>query len=751
MSATESSTVVMPITKEAPARPSSWPGLGKPSKVWVYRDDHGRPLSLVMRFDRPGEEKVIRPATLNQMADGNLAWQLKAPPAPRAIYNLDRLAKNPDAPVLVVEGEKAAEAAAKLFPGWVVTTSGSCTSAGSADWGGLTGRKVAIWPDADEPGAKHAKEVERHAKNAGAVSVGTVALPAGLPEKWDLADLESNPVPGLDAVSALRLLEAAIQPVSESIEADPNEVEYWPVPQPLITKVEARPYPLDALPAVLRDAVAEVQGFVQAPTPLVASAALAAASVAVQARVDIARDPKLISPASLFLLTIADSGERKSTCDGFFTKAIQTYQTERNEAMIPAVNAHAASLGIWESQRAGVKSAIQEAARRGLQTVDLGRKLADLEATKPEPPRVPRLIYQDATPEALRHSLANRWPSGAVLSNEAGIVFGSHGMKADSLMRNLATLNLLWDGAEISTERRSGESFTVRGARLTMGLQVQEATFRAFLDGSGDLPRGSGFMARFLIGWPESTQGSRFFRDPPLSWPGLSAFDGRMAEILNLPVGMTNAGALTPRLLIFTPEAKEAWRTFHDRVERELGEGRSLRDIRDVASKTADNAARLAAIFQVFQHGEDSPVDLDRFERASRIVGWHLRESQRFFGELALPRELSNAVRLERWVVGQCHQTGSKEVSTRDAIRCGPTTTRSKGALDEALRTLKDLDRCCVVQDGKRRMIQIHPNLLLSNATVTAATVATLGDEQTAPGAACRKSRNCHCRSSEIA
>ena len=60
---------------------------------------------------------------------------------------------------------------------------------------------------------------------------------------------------------------------------------------------------------------------------------------------------------------------------------------------------------------------------------------------------------------------------------------------------------------------------------------------------------------------------------------------------------------LAPMPLHFTPAAKSSWITFHDDIERELRRGGELVDIRDVASKSADNAARLAALFQVFEHG----------------------------------------------------------------------------------------------------------------------------------------------------
>src|SRR5690606_31551671 len=154
------------------------------------------------------------------------------------------------------------------------------------------------------------------------------------------------------------------------------------------------------------------------------------------------------------------------------------------------------------------------AARQGKSVEAKRADLAALEHEEPEPPRVPRLVYGDATPEALTWGLAKGWPSGGVLSSEAGAIFGSHGMGRESIMRNLAILNELWDGRPQSFDRRKeGGSFTVRGARLTVALQVQEATLREFFARSGVLARGSGFLARFLVSWPESTQGQRLFSE----------------------------------------------------------------------------------------------------------------------------------------------------------------------------------------------------------------------------------------------
>ena len=285
-------------------------------------------------------------------------------------------------------------------------------------------------------------------------------------------------------------------------------------------------------------------------------------------------------------------------------------------------------------------------------------------------------------------------------------------MGKDSIMRNLALLNVLWDGGTLSIGRRTSESFTVRGARLTVALQVQDATLRSFFDRSGGLARGTGFLARFLVAWPESTQGYRPFTDPPSSWPALAAFNRRIAAILDNPVPIDEEGTLSPALLSLAPDAKVAWVAFHDAIEGELRTGGELYDVRDVASKSADNAARLAALFQVFEHGLGGAVGAEVFEGASRIAAWHLNEARRFFGELALPAELANAARLDTWLVDYCRRERTHLVPTKKVQQFGPGGLREKAAIDSAMRELEELSRARLVQEGRRKIIKVNPALL---------------------------------------
>jgi putative DNA primase/helicase len=505
----------------------------------------------------------------------------------------------------------------------------------------------------------------------------------------------------------------AHQPGKGEAPAGALEVKGWSDPHPLVAKVEREPYPLDALPLPIRAAVEEVVSFVKAPVPMVASSALAALSIAIQAHLDAKRLEKLHGPVGLFILVIADSGERKSTCDGIFTKSITEYEEAQAEASKPALRDHRAAIEAWEAKRGGVRDKIRQLAKDQKSTAAMESVLRDLEHDKPEPPRIPRLLYADATPEALAFGLAKQWPSGGVVSAEAGIVFGSHGMGKDSVMRNLGLLNQLWDGKSLTIDRRSTDSFTVRGARLTVALQVQEPTLREFFTRSGALARGTGFLARFLVAWPESTQGMRQIDpdapDGPATWPHLAAFHRRIAAILDQPVPIDEDGALTLPVLSLTPEAKAAWVEYHNAIESELPRGGELYDVRDVASKSADNAARLAALFQVFE-GAGSAIGLEAFESASLIAAWHLHESRRFLGDLALPAELADAARLDGWLIEHCRRERTHLVSTREAQRIGPIREREK--LAAALRELEELDRVKVTQEGRRKAIKVHPALV---------------------------------------
>ena len=132
--------------------------------------------------------------------------KVKKPKGGYPLYRLPSLLARSDLPVIVVEGEKAAEAGVHLFGDrYEVTTAiGGIGKADGTDWSPLHERDVVIWPDADEDkgkGDKHAHDVAKFANAAGARSVRMVDIGLyGLPDGWDVADRAPD---GFDVEQAL--------------------------------------------------------------------------------------------------------------------------------------------------------------------------------------------------------------------------------------------------------------------------------------------------------------------------------------------------------------------------------------------------------------------------------------------------------------------------------------------------------------------------------------------------------------------
>ena len=193
----------------APQRPE--PPTKGAEHVWRYSDTF-----LVCRF--PG--KKIRPLSWS-----GSRWEWKAPPAPRPLLNLSQL-RSRTGTVLIVEGEKAADAAVKLYPKAVVTTwSSGCKAIDKADWSPITGRRVILWPDADTVGQQAMDRLAQLLLRLPVDRVQIVTSPADSPEGWDLADATWTPE------EALTYLKANL--------SQPLELDQQPTAQPELQADEA--------------------------------------------------------------------------------------------------------------------------------------------------------------------------------------------------------------------------------------------------------------------------------------------------------------------------------------------------------------------------------------------------------------------------------------------------------------------------------------------------------------------------------
>lgn len=184
--ALEAKGAVLAGSRDRSDVPSDHFNLGAYHAHWDYHNANGSLIMRVCRWEQPGGKKDIRP--LVKTPDG---WKWAHHPNPRPLYQLDRLVNEPELPVLLVEGEKTAAAAQKLFPTHIATTwPGGAASQGQADLEPLRGRDVIVIPDCDAPGRKAMSWMLHHlkgiSKSARLVDPGQLA--SDLPDGWDLAD-----------------------------------------------------------------------------------------------------------------------------------------------------------------------------------------------------------------------------------------------------------------------------------------------------------------------------------------------------------------------------------------------------------------------------------------------------------------------------------------------------------------------------------------------------------------------------------
>jgi uncharacterized protein (DUF927 family) len=207
------------------------PTYGEPKRCWAYQDAEGRLVGYACRFDFLKADgtpsKDVLPVTFCHLGSGGRGWRAKGIPAPRPLYNLPAIAaarptselnEGQVAPaVLVCEGEKAADAAAALFPDLIATTPmHGAKSPHKADWSPLRDHRVIVWPDNDPPGREFAGAIAALAHEAGAADIRVVAVPKGWPEGWDLADA---PPTGATTETLRSLLEGAVpwRPPSKAV------------------------------------------------------------------------------------------------------------------------------------------------------------------------------------------------------------------------------------------------------------------------------------------------------------------------------------------------------------------------------------------------------------------------------------------------------------------------------------------------------------------------------------------------------
>ena len=472
------------------------------------------------------------------------------------------------------------------------------------------------------------------------------------------------------------------------------------------------PFPANHFYETVELAFDEVMDAVQSPDAMIASSFLTAMSVACQADIDMMLPIGHTTPCALFLATIGDSGERKTSTDNLVLKPIYEYELAQTEAYKAASEKYKAERRYWNATQKALDRMIAKS------VLDEPRELRErydaCMAAEPSKPALKRIVLKNTTERALINAMRGQSKSIALLSDE-GETFVKSGAA-----RGLGTLNKVWDGPAIATLDLAKEIIEVYAPRLTLSFMIQEGPFNAFLDKPNNMARASGFLARFLLCHPESTQGHRVTKnrreDGSSRHPALDVFHGRITELLHERDTRHATGDRSKRILRFSPDARARWVEAQNLIELRIGKGGAYEEIRDFASKSVEIASRVAGILHHFEGLEGDVVERSTLERALSIVEFYFREFKEKFGSHnQLPEDEKDALALKDYLCSRYWERDYNHAPRNDVRKNGPI--RHQGRFCSALDLLEAdgvirVERENYLQRSGRHLIILNPVVL---------------------------------------
>lgn len=564
-----------------------------------------------------------------------------------------------DTAICIVEGVSTGASVyeATGFPTVVAYGAGNLRKVAVIIRGNYPEAKILICADNDPAGSKAASDA--------AVAVrARVAIPSAEGHDWN----DVHRADGLDAVR--EAIEAALS--AENVEPEAAQVEIverdeWPEPIELDTETYGPDLALEALPPVLGDYIESVARAKQVPADLVVGCVLATLAGAAAGRARVAVGESHEEPLNLYAMGVAAPGERKSVAIREATRPVEEFERELIETMRSTVTE---AREAREIAVARLKKLRDNAAKKDDPTERAQLVAEAQQAAKEIPPLLPmpRLLIDDATPEAVAKVLAEQGGRLMLASEEAGSLLATmRGRYTSGASTGDVDIYLkAYDGGSIRVDRVSAgrEAVRIESPCLAVLVTAQPSLLRD-LGSDADL-RGRGLLGRFCFVVARPLVGLRPHVDLSIDRAAQDAYERAVRSILELPV--PRPGEIP--LLRLEGEALRLWIEAHDEIESAMREGGELESVRDWASKHAARVARVAALFHLLRHAASRspwavPIDAEDVA-AARVVGeWLTAHALAAVGMVGADPRVAHARKLLRWI----QRERCSDFSERDAYR----------------------------------------------------------------------------------
>ena len=489
------------------------------------------------------------------------------------------------------------------------------------------------------------------------------------------------------------------QPQVDEMPADrkAEKLDNWQAPISLRndTLIQSKPYPIDELPEVVRNAILATTEYVQAPVAMAAQCVLASISFLAQGKVNAPKETNREGmPSSLFFLTEGGSGGRKSSCQKLVELPIREHERQQYDE-------YKKSLEDWNARSKTIES----------------KEFAQWALDNPRPTD-PTSIFSDITIETLtKFYIKGIVKNASLSSDEAGQFFDGHTMKGDTAKSALGAFTKLFDDGYCQRNRASSDdNGTAYDVRLTFNLLGQ----RAVLAGALNDPtlRGQGFLPRFILTAPESIAGQRThtieFRQKLKNShndPRLTKFWNRCRDILKdeLPVLLNESGEVPYfPVMQLSSEAELLELDFYNECEILQGSGKQFEFMQPFASRANELARRLGAVLAYFEN--KSEIDSEIMQAACAVIRHSLSEWFRY-SDIEVADE-SDSEKLIKYLLTKCKKDKTNRLQRTVAMKGAPLQIRKAKEFDPCLNELIEFNYVRLVTINRSTYIELNPALL---------------------------------------
>lgn len=356
-----------------------------------------------------------------------------------------------------------------------------------------------------------------------------------------------------------------------------------------------------------------------------------------------------IKPLSLYLLTLGDSGDGKSTAEDAALHAVWSWQREANRAYREAVEQHEAA-----KPKKGEKKA--------------------------PPPPAPHRLCMDATVEGLRRDLSGGAVSQGVFTSEAAAMLAGYGMSDEQRSKTAAVFCGLWDRGLLSVSRAVGGRTERHGCRLAMHWLVQPMAAGEALN--DPTLAAQGYWPRFLLAWPEPSapRSARMLRWNTV--PAISQYWQRCSDLLAQPM---EDDATDCPVIGIEPAAQRMIEAAFERFELQAkGQAGELRAIKAFALRASEHVCRVAGVLAAF--GGRHIIGPAEARGALRLVIHSLDNWRAVIEQGAANPAAGHALALYTWLINQPRYGAAARDISRLAT---PHVLRNRDTRDGALDLLQ--------------------------------------------------------------